>query len=141
MDFKVFLSLLLLGLIIFMGCTACDSENGNSIDFTRDEGVLTYSLGWDPQQKDYEIEGQVIIKLCFTKTIIGTISVDLEGENGQIGSGWFYLPTEGAVEFTLDENGKTYTVKISATIDSEPVLTLTETGTKQKMYFSFWPLI
>jgi hypothetical protein len=142
MDFKIILSLLLMGLVVFMGCTACDSENSNSIDLTRDEAILTNNLGWSAQQK-YEIDEQILKQLNFSKSKYGSIMAEFVGEDEQIGSASFYLNKEGPVEFILELTNKSikYSLKISATAESAPVLSLTEIGSNKKLYFSFGLLI
>lgn len=134
------LFMLLLGLMIIMGCTACDPNSNATIDLTRSTEVLTNPMGWITQEK-YEIidlngDKCILKRLVFTQNSDKSISVSLEGENEIFVSESFSFPKEGEVIIMCDFTQCEYILKVSATTDSEPILTLTEKQTFNKMYFS-----
>jgi len=138
MDFKITLSLLLVGLVVFVGCTACDPNNSNSIELTREVEVLCTPLGWVAQQ-EYQIGVDETLKyLYFDATEMKGISVCLEDEKKeQIGTTSFEIPKEGQVILDLQEDfDVSYELKITATKESEPILSLANTKTGEKMFFS-----
>ena len=138
MDLKITLSLLLVGLVVFVGCTACDPNNSNSIELTREVEVLCTPMGWTAQQ-EYQIEDDETLKyLYFDATEMKGISVCLEDEKKeQIGTTSFEIPKEGQVILDLQEDfDVSYELKITATKESEPTLSLANTKTGEKMFFS-----
>ena len=140
MRVKVFLVLLLLAFFVLIGCTACDHNNNATIDLTRNMEVLTYPLGWEAQETyevvDFLDDTHVLTHVSFIVSGLGTVSVSLDNEGGQIGSALVDIPAEGDVSFFSFDTECTYVVRITASEDSDPVLTLTEVETERKMYFS-----
>ena len=140
MRVNVCMALLLLAFLVLIGCTACDPNSGATIDLTRNMEVLAYALGWEAQERyeitDYNDDTHVLAHLLFVATDHGTVSVSLDGESGQIGSAMVDIPAEGEVSFYSWDTEYTYQVRITATEDSDAVLTLTEVETDRKMYFS-----
>lgn len=134
------LFMLLLGLMIIMGCTACDPNSNAAIDLTKSTEVLTNPLGWVAQEKyeivDFNGDKSILKRLVFTQNSDKSISVSLDGENEMLTSESFSFPKEGEVIIMCDFTQCEYILKVSATTDSEPILTLTEKLTLNKMYFS-----
>jgi hypothetical protein len=134
------LFMLLLGLIIIIGCTACDPNSNATIDLTRSTEVLTNPMGWVAQEKyevvDFNGDKCILKRLVFTQNSDKSISVSLDGEDGMLDSDCFSFPKEGDVIFECTFTNCEYILKVSATADSEPILTLTEKQTFNKMYFS-----
>ena len=132
--------LLLLAFLVLIGCTACDPNSGATIDLTRNMEVLAYTLGWEAQEHyevvDFADDTHVLAHLLFVATDHGTVSVSLDDESGQIGSAMVDIPDDADVSFFSWDTECTYVVRITATEDSDAVLTLTEVETERKMYFS-----
>lgn len=139
MNVKMCLVLLLLGFLVLIGCTGCDPNGGATIDLTRNVEVLTVPLGWQAQE-DYEVvdfrDISYQLELLYFGTTDFGVSVSYEESDRQIGTSTVEMPDEGAVSFESYETGYHYTVRITASEESDPVLTLTEVETERKMYFS-----
>lgn len=142
MKARVVLALVLLGFFVLIGCTGCDPQGGSTtVDLTRNAEILTNELGWEAQET-YEFtddDGNHLYDLCYLLFITvntDTFSVVYVDENMQgFGTVAFTVEDAGPVIFDSPDIG-CQEVRITASEDSPPVLSLTDTDTGVKRYFS-----
>lgn len=142
MNVRVLLMLVLLGFLVLIGCTACNPNRSTTIDLTRDVGVLTTPLGWVAQET-YEFADDAgavtdtLTKLLFVQINTDTCAVALwESSSKQIGSSWFTTSGEDDITFFSPELDTDFIMKVTATEESPPVLSLTKVDSGEKLFFS-----
>jgi len=136
---RVLLALLLISFLVLIGCTGCDPNQTGTIDLTRDASVLTTPLGWIPQDS-YTIDAPPMGS--FEIANLGIISLGNEdfsvnfydAEDNTIEHGIFTFEADSVVYqgYFLDDQ----TLLITATEETEPVLSLTDRSSGEKMFFS-----
>ena len=139
MQQRVLLALLLISFLVLIGCTGCDPNQTGTIDLTRDEGVLTTPLGWIPQDS-YTIDAPPmgsfeIAHLDVISLDNGDFSVNFyDSDDNAFEHGLFVCEAESVVYegYFIDDQ----TVLVTATEETEPVLSLTDRSSGEKMYFS-----
>ena len=139
MQQRVLLALLLISFLVLIGCTGCDPNQTGTIDLTRDENVLTTPLGWIPQDS-YTIEvppmgSFEVARLEVISLDNGDYSVNFyDSDDNTIEHGLFVYEAELVVYEGYNINDQT--VLVTATEETEPVLSLTDRSSGEKMFFS-----
>ncbi|PKK87956.1 MAG: hypothetical protein CVV64_20835 [Candidatus Wallbacteria bacterium HGW-Wallbacteria-1] len=139
MQQRVLLALLLILFLVLIGCTGCDPNQTGTIDLTRDASVLTTPLGWIPQDS-YTIDAPPMGSFEIARLDV----ISLDNSDFSVN---FYDAEDNTIEhgiFTFEANSVVYqgyflddqTLLITATEETEPVLSLTDRTTGEKMFFS-----
>ena len=129
----------LLPLLVLIGCTACDN-NQNTLDLTYEVELLTATFGWTAQQP-YKVTNSLTkqehtLSALECEKVKETLFVHLLNEKfNQFDVLKTTMKNKEPIILEHSNLG-IYELKITATEDSEPVLTLTNTETRQKMFFS-----